>query len=78
MKRLFIIGSLLFIGCQQKVEYLQTEAHAKRDLPFSEAVRVGNILYLSGKVGNIPGEMKLFREALVPKHARLWKTSRKS
>ena len=66
MKRLFIIGILFFIGCQQKVEYLQTEAHAKRDLPFSEAVRVGNILYLSGKVGNIPGEMKVVPGGIGP------------
>lgn len=27
--------------------------------PFSEAVRVGNMLYLSGMVGNIPGTLRL-------------------
>ena len=27
------------------------------DLPFSEAVRVGPMLYLSGQIGNRPGEM---------------------
>jgi len=28
-------------------------------LPFSEAVRVGDMLYLSGKIGNIPGTRDL-------------------
>ncbi|HMC19943.1 MAG TPA: hypothetical protein VKH16_11965 [Gemmatimonadales bacterium] len=26
-----------------------------RGLPFSSAVRVGNMLYLSGQIGNVPG-----------------------
>ena len=30
-----------------------------RDLPFSDAVRVGNTLYLAGKLGNMPGSMQL-------------------
>jgi len=29
------------------------------DMPFSDAVRVGNMLYLSGKIGNIPGTRDL-------------------
>ena len=28
-------------------------------LPFSDAVRVGNMLYLSGQVGNLPGSTQL-------------------
>ena len=28
-------------------------------LPFSDAVRVGNMLYLSGKIGNVPGTRNL-------------------
>ncbi len=48
---LYFISILFIIGCQsaQKVEYLQTDEHAKQGLPFSEAVRVGNMLYLSGQ-----------------------------
>lgn len=34
------------------VEYLG----GRPDSPFSEAVRVGNVLYLSGKLGIVPGE----------------------
>lgn len=28
-------------------------------LPFSSAVRVGNMLYLSGQIGNVPGQRQL-------------------
>jgi 2-iminobutanoate/2-iminopropanoate deaminase len=30
-----------------------------RGLPFSQAVRVGDVLYLSGAMGNVPGKMEL-------------------
>jgi len=30
-----------------------------QDLPFSDAVRVGNMLYLSGAIGNLPGTLEL-------------------
>jgi|TARA_B100000929_G_scaffold46703_1_gene33458 reactive intermediate/imine deaminase len=57
--RILLIFSLIFlISCQsrQKVEYLETEEHAAKGRPFSEAVRVGNMLYLSGSIGSKPGE----------------------
>jgi len=38
-----------------KVEYLSTEQTRKLNRPFSEAVRVGNILYLAGVTGVAPG-----------------------
>ncbi|MDX1646537.1 MAG: RidA family protein [Longimicrobiales bacterium] len=37
--------------------YLTSPAQEGMDLPFSEAVRVGDMLYLAGQVGNRPGEM---------------------
>jgi len=37
------------------VEYLTTPEFAARGLPFSEAVRVGSMLYLSGQLGTVPG-----------------------
>jgi reactive intermediate/imine deaminase len=57
----FLFGLCFLLSCQsqQKVEYLQTEKFAKQNMPFSEAVRVGNMLYLSGQLGNIPGEMNV-------------------
>jgi len=42
-----------------EVEYLNAPSAAERDLPFSDAVKVGNLLFLSGKIGTIPGTMKL-------------------
>lgn len=41
------------------VEYLTSGDTTSLNLPFSEAVRVGNMLYLSGMLGNIPGTKKL-------------------
>ncbi len=41
------------------VEYLSSPAVKELNLPFSEAVRVDNLLYLSGQVGNLPGKMQL-------------------
>ena len=35
-------------------------------MPFSEAVQVGNMLYLSGQVGNIPGEMNVVSGGIGP------------
>jgi 2-iminobutanoate/2-iminopropanoate deaminase len=41
------------------VEYLNSGKVLPTNLPFSEAVRVGNMIYLSGQIGNMPGAMKL-------------------
>ena len=40
-----------------KVEHYST--NPEMELPFSDAVRVGHMLYLSGKIGNIPGTPNL-------------------
>ena len=42
-----------------EVEYLTSEKTAALNLPFSEAVRVGNMLYLSGQIGTLPGTTQL-------------------
>ena len=41
------------------VEYLNSPEMEALGLPFSEAVRVGNTIYLSGQLGNQPGTMEL-------------------
>ena len=38
--------------------YTSAEARVA-GLPFSEAVRVGDVLYLSGALGNVPGKLEL-------------------
>jgi 2-iminobutanoate/2-iminopropanoate deaminase len=40
-------------------EYLNSGAILPTTLPFSEAVKVGDTLYLSGQIGNIPGSLEL-------------------
>lgn len=40
------------------VEFLNSGKVLSPDLPFSEAVRVGNTLYLSGQIGIAPGTTK--------------------
>ena len=41
------------------VQYLNSGKVLPANLPFSEAVRVGNMLYLSGQLGVIPGSLTL-------------------
>jgi enamine deaminase RidA (YjgF/YER057c/UK114 family) len=41
------------------IEYLNSGKILPGTLPFSEAVRVGNLVYLSGQLGIVPGSMKL-------------------
>jgi len=41
------------------MEFYRSAAAKEAGLPFSEAVRVGDVLYLSGSLGNVPGRMEL-------------------
>ena len=66
MKRLSVIlAATVACGCDVQVdtaadvEYLKAPGTEELDLPFSSAVRVGNTLYLSGNIGNIPGTLVL-------------------
>jgi reactive intermediate/imine deaminase len=47
------------LSAQTEVEYLTSETTRAMGLPFSDAVRVGDMLYLSGQIGNVPGEMEV-------------------
>lgn len=41
------------------IEFLTSPETEALALPFSDAVRVGDMLYLSGQIGNLPGEMEV-------------------
>ena len=41
--------------------YYRSEDAAKANLPFSEAVRIGDILFLSGCIGNKPGTREVVK-----------------
>lgn len=44
-----------------EIEVMGAEVTKKLNLPFSEAVAVGDILYLSGQIGNRPGELSVVK-----------------
>ncbi len=51
-------------GSRAFPEYYPMATLGGQSLPFSEAVRVGNTLYVSGQIGNVPGSMKLVEGGL--------------
>ncbi len=64
MKTIIILlaatGFVLANPCQAgQPEVEHFSSNPDMQLPFSDAVRVGNMLYLSGKIGNIPGTRQL-------------------
>lgn len=44
---------------QDSIAFLNTGKVLPAEAPFSEAVRVGNLLFLSGQIGTLPGTTKL-------------------
>jgi reactive intermediate/imine deaminase len=58
--RLFAVAGIIAIAASvSAAEYLASEQTKALNLPFSDAVRVGEMLYLSGQLGNIPGTTEL-------------------
>jgi reactive intermediate/imine deaminase len=59
--RTLLIAAVLLGGCAAPttVEYLNTGTVLPTGLPFSEAVRVDDTLYLSGMIGVRPGTLEL-------------------
>lgn len=60
------LGTALLVGCDRaapvqaaRLEHLNSGKVVPATLPFSEAVRVGDMLYLSGQVGIVPGTLTL-------------------
>ena len=55
IKRLILISTLLFIqnnlASNTMIEHFSTEQTVEQNFPFSDAVRVGDTLYLSGMIG---------------------------
>jgi reactive intermediate/imine deaminase len=43
------------------MEFISSAAAKAAGLPFSQAVRVGDVVYLSGALGNVPGTRDLVR-----------------
>lgn len=49
------------VFAETDVQYLSSDVTKELGLPFSEAVRVGDTLYLSGQLGNLPGKNELVK-----------------
>lgn len=64
-----LIAAAASIACArpaQRMEHVASPLTAGLDLPFSEVVRVDDMLYLSGMVGIRPGTMTLVEGGLEP------------
>jgi len=55
----FVFGCEVTVDDSARVEYLNKPGTEDLDLPFSAAVRVDHLLFLSGNLGNIPGTFEL-------------------
>ncbi len=55
----FAGAGLLYTEETGSIEFLNSGKVLPANLPFSEAVRVDNLLYLSGQIGIVPGSVKL-------------------
>lgn len=59
-----------------EVTFLNSSGALAADLPFSEAVRVGDTVYLSGQLGALPGEMTVVDGGIVPESRQTLKNIR--
>ena len=48
------------------MEHIVSHGTKAANLPFSDAVRVGDVLYLSGQLGNIPGTRNIVPGGIEP------------
>ena len=81
MKRslaLLLPFAVLALGCpasappkrSRPAEFFTSPGAAEHSLPFSEAVRAGDFLFLSGQIGNVPGKLELVPGGIGPEAAR--------
>lgn len=56
---LLIVAFTSLSVADDSIEVFGAEETKRLNLPFSEAVAVGNLLFLSGQIGSRPGEFKL-------------------
>ena len=62
-----VLLALLGLACRpdaapphrEKIEFLAASSDAARSLPFSEAARAGDFLFLSGQLGTLTGTLQL-------------------
>lgn len=60
------------------IEHLNSGKILPSTLPFSEAVRVGDTIYLSGQIGNVPGQLTLREGGIVAETGQMMENIRTS
>ncbi len=67
MRKALLVTALLAVACTRAgVEKQSIQMPGSLEgLPFSTAVRVGDVLYLSGQVGTVPGTTELIAGGIV-------------
>lgn len=66
IKAMFLAVSISASVQAAEVSFLKSSGSLAADLPFSEAVRVGDTVYLSGQLGALPGEMTTVPGGIIP------------
>ena len=68
MRQAMLVALLLAVACTRApVRKLTIQMPGSLEgLPFSTAVQVGDVLYLSGQVGTLPGTTELIEGGVVP------------
>ncbi len=57
-------------GATDGPKYFPMQKTGGAPLPFSEAVQLGDVLYVSGQIGNLPGTLTLAPGGIVPESRR--------
>jgi reactive intermediate/imine deaminase len=60
-----------------KAEYIETAEFSKHNFPFSQAVQYGNIIYLSGQVGDLEETGELVKGGIIPETNQAMKNIQK-
>lgn len=68
VKSIFLSMSLSvpLVVFADSVEFFNSDTNKKLNLPISDATRVGEMLFLSGQLGNIPGTPELVQGGIGP------------
>lgn len=53
------------------MKFYRSESTKAANLPFSDAIRLGDVLYLSGQLGNVPGTLELVPGGIEPESRQM-------
>jgi reactive intermediate/imine deaminase len=73
MKVLLILVAFLSSSVFAEVQYLTSENTLRAGLPFSDAVKAGNFIFLSGQVGTDPSSGKLVTGGIEPETHQIFR-----